>query len=193
LLNGNPIASKHFVQRYSSIIEARVRRVLIHAKDKISEDDIKDMVSEIWISLLEDNMRPLRRFNPERHIKVSTWISLLARNKTIDKLRTTHGQMVSIEDVCLEPPSTRPLPLEELERKEDQFLADQAIAELSSEDRQFMKAWYVEDLQPEELAHQFGIAVGTVYSRRFKIQAKLARAIKRLHQAKGRSSCNMLN
>jgi RNA polymerase sigma-70 factor (ECF subfamily) len=184
VLAGDYEANKRFVQRYTPVIEARVRRILCSARGKVSEDDIQDMVSEIWVSLLEDDKRPLRRFNPNRQIKVSTWVGLLARNKTIDKLRTTHGRTVSMDDVNAggELPSSAPLPHEEVERLEHSALACQAVSQLNHEDRQFMQAWYVDGIEPEELAVMFGIAIGTVYSRRFKIQAKLTRAVKRLNR-----------
>jgi RNA polymerase sigma-70 factor (ECF subfamily) len=189
VLEGSTPARTRFFLRYTNVVEARVRQILRRAGSWISEDDIQDMVSEIWLSLFEDDMRPLRRFDPERQIKVATWIGLLARNKTIDKLRTSHlGRTVSIDEKegTREPASNRPLPTEEVERREQQSLAVQAMEQLSQEERRFMKAWYVEDREPEELASDFNIAIGTVYSRRFKIQAKLAKAIRRLSRPRRR-------
>jgi len=184
VLSGDSRASKRFVQRYTPVIEARVRRILFGARGRVSDDDIQDMVGEIWVSLLDNDMRPLRRFNPNRCIKVSTWVALLARNKTIDKLRTTHGRTVSMDDVNNghEPASPSPLPNELLERREHHTLAVQAMDQLNEEDRRFMQAWYLEGIEPEQLAVIFGIAIGTVYSRRFKIQAKLTHAIKRINR-----------
>jgi RNA polymerase sigma-70 factor (ECF subfamily) len=180
VLSGSTAARKRFVVCYSSVIEAKVRHILRTAGVRASEDDIQDMVSEIWLALLEDDMRPLRRFDPSRQIKVATWIGLLARNKTIDKLRTSRPRKtVAMEQVDPgnEPPSQQPLPTDEVERREYKRLADRALCKLNAEERRFMEAWYVEDRDPEELARLFGIALGTVYSRRFKIQAKLARSV----------------
>jgi RNA polymerase sigma-70 factor, ECF subfamily len=184
VLSGDSRASKRFVQCYTPVIEARVRRILFGARGRVAEDDIQDMVGEIWVSLLDNDMRPLRRFNPNRQIKVSTWVGLLARNKTIDKLRTTHGRTISMEDFNggHEPPSPSPLPHELLERHEYRAMASEAVSQLNPEDQHFMKAWYSEEIEPEQLAVMFGIAIGTVYSRRFKIQAKLARTVKRLNR-----------
>jgi RNA polymerase sigma-70 factor (ECF subfamily) len=85
-----------------------------------------------------------------------------------------------------EPASPHPLPTDEVERRQRRELAAQAMQQLSHEERRFMKAWYVDDRPPEELADEFGIAIGTVYSRRFKIQAKLARAVDRLNRPRRR-------
>lgn len=191
VLRGNTDARKCFFLRYTQVIEARVRQILRRGRAWVPEDDVQDMVSEIWLSLFEDDMRSLRRFDPERQIKVATWIGLLARNKTIDKLRTSHsGRTVSMDDgdVAREPACSKPLPADEVERSERRALAVQAMEQLSHEERRFMEAWYVDDRPPEELADEFGIAIGTVYSRRFKIQAKLARAISSLNRPRRRAA-----
>jgi RNA polymerase sigma-70 factor (ECF subfamily) len=189
VLDGDMAARKYFFVRYSAVIEARVRQILRRSHVWLSEEDIKDTVSEIWLSLFEDDMRCLRRFDPARQIKVSTWVGLLARNKTIDKLRTSHlGRTVSMDndDQGFEPASPTPLPPEELERQERRELARQAMEQLSGEERRFMEAWYVDDREPEDLASEFKIAIGTVYSRRFKIQEKLTRAVSRLTRRRRR-------
>jgi len=190
VLRGNMDARKCFFLRYTQVIEARVRQILRRGRAWVPEDDVQDMVSEIWLSLFEDDMRSLRRFDPERQIKVATWIGLLARNKTIDKLRTSHtGRTVSMDDDAgREPACSKPLPADEVERSERRALAVKAMEQLSHEERRFMEAWYVDDRPPEELADEFGIAIGTVYSRRFKIQAKLARAINSLNRPRRRAA-----
>lgn len=182
VLAGDTRAECHFVIRYRKVIEARVRRVFSRYRRDMTEEDIQDMISDVWLSLFEDDMRCLRRFDPSRKIKVSTWISLLTRNKTIDRLRTSNSRTVGLDDVTegFEPSSPSPLPSEELDRRERRKLACQALGRLSRSEQRFIRAWYVDEVRPEKLARQFGIAIGTVYSRRFKIQSKLARAIGRL-------------
>ena len=181
VLGGDRQATRRFVARYNSTIEARVRRVL--GRTRCTEEDVQDMVSEIWVSLLDNDMRPLRRFNPHRCIKVSTWIGVLARNKTIDRLRTARNDTVSLDDErAAEPRCAGPLPQDVLERKERRAIASDAFRQLNAEERGFMRALYVEDAEPETLARRYNIALTTVYTRRFKIQAKLARAVKRINR-----------
>ena len=182
-LAGSTRARTRFFLRYTEVVEARVRQVLRRAGNWFSEDDIQDMVSEVWLSLFDKDMRPLRRFDPSRRIKVSTWVGLLARNKTIDKLRSTRpGRTVSIEERqgAHEPRSSRPLPADLVEERQRRSMAALAMQQLSQQERHFMNAWYVDNREPEQLARDFNIALGTVYSRRFKIQAKLTRAVQRM-------------
>lgn len=189
VLRGDSHATKSFVQIYTCVIEMCVRKVVRRSRGFISEADIQDMVGEIWLSLLENNKRSLRLFDPRREIKVGTWIGLLARNKTIDKMRTTHNNMLSMEEVLdiHETPSGQRHPGEEAELRERLHLARQAMSQLDSDDRRFLEDWYSEENHPEVLARRYNITVGTVYSRRFKIQEKLVRSVRRLVRNGGAS------
>ena len=188
VLHGDRRAGRRFFQRYNGTVEMSVRKVLRRAARRATEDDVRDLVGEIWLALLEDDKRPLRRFDPRRDVRVTTWIGLLARNKAIDRLRCTRSVAVSLEEVSetAEPTSPHPLPVEELETLEQRELARAALEQLRPHDRRFMEAWYVEERPPEDLARRFSISVGTVYSRRFKIQEKLTRAIARMSQRRSR-------
>jgi RNA polymerase sigma-70 factor, ECF subfamily len=181
VLDGDSDASRSFFNRYNCTIEMCVRKVLRGSNRPAHDEDVRDLVGEVWLSLLEDDKRPLRRFDPDREIRVSTWIGLLARNKAIDRLRGRQERTVSFEDTGDdEPPAPAPLPCEQLEAREERAIASRALDELGRDDRAFLEAWYTDGREPETLAKTFGISVGTVYSRRFKIQAKLARSIRRL-------------
>jgi RNA polymerase sigma-70 factor, ECF subfamily len=184
VLQGDAGAGRSFFERYNFTVERSVRRILRRQGRAISEEDVKDIVSEIWVSLLEDDKRPLRKFDPARDVRVTTWIALLARNKTIDHLRTTHLSLVSLEEdgSACETAAAAPLAVEMIEERERQELATRALKQLNAEDRHFLESWYVDACRPEDLALQLGISLGTVYSRRFKIQAKLTRSIRRLHR-----------
>jgi RNA polymerase sigma-70 factor (ECF subfamily) len=186
LLSGSREAARLFVERYTPVIEARVRRILFGARTLSSEEDVQDLVSDIWVALLNEDMALLRRFNPNRQIKVSTWIGLLARNKTIDRLRSKRRGTVSMEELgpSTELRSKLPLPPDVVEGLERKKLASLAFEQLSPEERRFMEAWYVDDETPAHIAEDFGIAVGTVYTRRFKIQAKLIRSIRAFSSAR---------
>lgn len=190
MIRGDASAGQHFFHQYDSIIELCVRKVLHRCHIHQSEEDVRDMVHDIWLSLIENDKKPLRRFDPSREIRVATWIGLLARNKTIDRLRTTHERTVSMSDAApdAEPASKAPLPHEDLEDRECRTLANLALEQLRSKDRNFLEEWYVDDRDPQDLADQYGISVSTVYSRRFKIQERLARAINHLCRP---SSCTL--
>jgi RNA polymerase sigma-70 factor (ECF subfamily) len=60
-------------------------------------------------------------------------------------------------------------------REREQQL-EQLLGTLSARDQEFMRA-YLEGLEPEEIAHELGISVSTVYSKKHKILARLENAL----------------
>ena len=182
LLAGEPVAGRDFFERYNHLIEMSVRKVFRRAGLAEKADEMRDMVADIWLFLLENEMRSLRRFDPDRNIKLSTWIGLIARNKTIDHLRTSHDRylFIDVDPEVADRAVTAPSPSDIIEHRQRTELATSAFEQLRADDKRFLEAWYVDDRIPEELADEFGIAVGTVYSRRFKIQEKMARFVSRM-------------
>jgi RNA polymerase sigma factor (sigma-70 family) len=182
VLDGDPEAEREFVERFVPLIERCVRRLARSHCSWITEEDVRDVVGEVWVNLWDNDKHRLRRFDPSRPIKVSTWVGLLARNKTIDWLRSQALRTVSVDQVDVEHESGQLTPQEVVEQREREQLAGQAINGLNRDDRRFMQAWYVEGRDGKELASRLGVAVATVYSRRFKIVAKLARSVETLEQ-----------
>lgn len=179
VLRGERRAEEAFVERYTAIVEYCVRA--LSRNRGLAEEDIEDIVSEVWLSLWEKEKHRLRRFDPARKVRVSTWVGTLARHKTIDWLRARQPAALSLStEESWEPTDTAPPPEELLERRQAVELARLAIEQLSQQDRGFLEVLCSEELGSEELARQLGIAVTTVYTRRFKIAQKLSRFVAEL-------------
>jgi RNA polymerase sigma-70 factor (ECF subfamily) len=111
-------------------------------------------------------------------------VGLIATNTALDALRrrapTDVWSAASIDDTDPGLPaltSTARTPGEELERKDAVRQAQEAISTLSAQERLFLEYYYVEELEPEEIARLMGISLNTVYSRKNKIREKLAQRI----------------
>jgi RNA polymerase sigma-70 factor (ECF subfamily) len=179
VLRGERQAEEAFVERYTAIVEYCVRA--LSRNRGVSEEDIEDIVSEVWLSLWEKEKHRLRRFDPTRRVRVSTWVGTLARHKTIDWLRARQPAALSLStEESWEPSDTAPPPEELLERRQAVELARLAVEQLSQQDRGFLEVLCSEEQGSEELARQLGIAVTTVYTRRFKIAQKLTRLVAEL-------------
>jgi RNA polymerase sigma-70 factor (ECF subfamily) len=185
VLQGDDGAFKRFFQQFNCLVEMCVRKTYRGSGLSPSGDDVRDMVAEIWLFILDNDMNCLRRFDRDRHVRLTTWIGLLTRNKTIDRLRTSKTGRLQLltEELLDERACTRMSAVDEIEIGQRVDLAQRAIARLKDWEQEFLEAWYGDELEPEELATRFDVALGTVYSRRFKIQAKLARTVNRLTRA----------
>ena len=177
VLRGDPEAERAFVERFVPVVEGCVRR--FGRSKRVSAQDLEDMIGEVWLSLWENDKHRLRRFNPAREVCVSTWIGVLARNCSIDYVRQlrTPGAMVDEETV-----DGAPLPPDAIEQRERAAMARRALARLSEEELEFVRSLCIDEQETEAIAEELGIALATVYTRRFKIATKLAREVRRMEQ-----------
>ncbi len=176
VLRGDRQSERDFVERFVPVIEACVRR--LGRSRRVNAQDLEDMVGEVWLSLWENDKHRLRRFDEGREVRVSTWIGALARNRSIDYLRGLHPPAAAPPEQ--EAVDDAPLPPDTLEQRERAELAARAMARLSDEEREFLCSLCVDEQETAEIAEELGIALATVYSRRFKIAAKLAREVQRI-------------
>lgn len=178
VLRGDRRAERAFVERFVPIIEACVHRF---ARSRcISAQDLEDMIGEVWLSLWENDKHRLRRYNPSRAVRVSTWIGLLARHRSVDYVRQLRRPVASCVDADVADDA--PLPPDALEQRERAELARCALARLGEEEREFLCSLCVDEQDTAAMAEELGIALATVYSRRYKLAAKLAREVRAMEQ-----------
>jgi RNA polymerase sigma-70 factor (ECF subfamily) len=180
VLKGDQKAWAEFCQRYEGLIVGCVLRVLRRYNAAFNSEDLADMVAEVWVTLLRNDMRKLRLYDAKRGYRLASWIGLLTTNCTIDQLRlrsneTSYLEDMSCADQLLLADSERPDA--GIEQQEDAELARRALGQLSAEERQFVLSCFHDERSPVDLAEDLGIAVNTVYSRKFKIREKLVRIV----------------
>jgi RNA polymerase sigma factor (sigma-70 family) len=179
VLAGDPISRRRFVERYGPYLRVCVQRTFLRTGFAAARQDVEDMVGDIWVSLFEDGLRVLRLYDPARS-SLALWLGIIARNKTIDRIRTTHPCTLATEEDLRDRAGEDVSPTSRLEDEERWSLLGEAVQRLSASDRKFLEALYLHDCPPHELARELGIHTVSVYTRRAKIQGKLARQVRRL-------------
>jgi RNA polymerase sigma factor (sigma-70 family) len=181
LLNGKRDRWTEFTRRYERLITSCVLRTLRRYDAVFSRDDLEDLVSDVWLALLRDDMKKLRAYCPEKGFRLASWIALIATNTTIDRLRARQSDDTHIEDMTtIDIASSSAEPDEDMLGHERAQLAQAALEELSPEERNFVWQCFHDERAPEEIAREQGVAVNTIYSRKFKIREKLAKIVRRL-------------
>lgn len=179
VLHGSAVAWESFQHQYEALVRACVRKALLRFHAEHNQDDVEDLVADTWYLLLKDDKKKLRRFDPARGVRVSSWIGLVTTNHVIDVLRRrrNHQSLDEIPDIDARTSSHEQTPQQILEARQEVSVASRALALLNSSDRDFLLACYRDERQPAELADQLGVSINTVYSRKFKIRAKLTRIV----------------
>ena len=122
-----------------------------------NEADVEDAVQDIFISL----WKSAHRFDPAR-AKESTFVSMVARRRLIDRIRSSQTQEARAEIVEL---SEVPLPSPaRLEENQDAQRAAKALESLPEERRKVLWLSIHQGLSHREIAEKTGLPVGTVKS-----------------------------
>ena len=134
--------------------------------------EAEDLTQEIFLSLQE---RP--NYNPERG-SFYTYLMMLTRSRTIDRLRAKRSQgkfwqdLGKIKDLVGRHNSVNPI--DSVSIKERATKVRQALESLSSNQRQILELSYYEGLSQSEIAKRLNLPLGTVktHSRRGLLQLR---------------------
>lgn len=165
-----------FVLQYRGLILYAIRRVL--APFATLSLDAEDAYAVLMSSLLAHDMRKLRAFDTTRGVRLSTWLTVLARNATLDLLRDARRQN-RFQDALernTQPPASTGV-VEHVISREEISRVMTRVHQLSARDQAFFDILYVEGAQPPQVAAQMGISIKTVYSKCHKVRGKLQLAL----------------
>lgn len=173
-----------FVKRYERLITSCVLKVLRRYGAVFANEDLDDLVGDVWVTLLRDDLRKLRQYDAERGFRIASFIGLVATNTTIDHLRARQAEATPLDQVMEDYVSLAQEPARDgIEAEEEARMVRTALGKLSSDERAFVYEVFHAERAPEELARTLGVTTNTIYSRKFKIREKLARIVATLEAA----------
>jgi RNA polymerase sigma-70 factor (ECF subfamily) len=180
MLANDSAAWSEFQKRYDRLILRCITKVTRRFASIVSADDVREVYSTLYVSLLTGEMHKLRSFDPARGNRFSSWIGLLAINAAYDYLRSLkrepQKECISEEmDLVCEMPDPYELAVEH-ERAQ---IAEKTLGEFSDKDRTFAALYFGEGLDPLVIADRMNISVKTVYSKKHKIQSRLESVLSR--------------
>lgn len=183
VIGREPGAWQVFFKKHERLVVACIRRVYARYNVPLPQSELEDLVSSTCLDLVRGDFKKLRKYDPDRGYRLSSWLGLIATNVAHDALRRRAPPHESTDDEdspLAELRSSLPDPLEILDNKEKTTILAQAITMLTPTDQEFVKLYYGESLSPEEIAEQSGVSVGTIYSRKHKIRGKLMKLVRGL-------------
>ncbi|MDD5555814.1 MAG: sigma-70 family RNA polymerase sigma factor [bacterium] len=101
LVRGDKAAWDAFVERFSPVIYAGVSRTLFARSSRATEEDVRDLAQSVFIRLLKDDCRLLRRYDPSRASLV-TWLTIVSRSAALDFLRRKTLSTVPLDGEALQ-------------------------------------------------------------------------------------------
>lgn len=167
---GDVSAFSELVKRYERYVLNLVYRTLGRAED--AEDIAQETFVKAYLNI--------RKFKGES--KFSTWLSKIAINLCMDKVRERSNREENLEEgVWLTiPQSSYYSPEETVERLEIQDKIKNAVSSLPEDLRMVFILREFEDLSYQEISEMLNIPIGTVESRLHRARMKLRSLLKDL-------------
>jgi RNA polymerase sigma-70 factor, ECF subfamily len=161
-------AFQEFYRKFSGLLYTTIYRVLNDHQD--TEDIMQEVLVQVW--------QKAHLYEPAKG-KPMTWVTTLARNRAIDRIRAKQRRSRLNCDFELESKTVQPEFVEDtsdiLISKESDRVVQSAVMELTPEQQQAIQLAYFNGLTQSEIAVQLGEPLGTV-------KARIRRGVQRLEQ-----------
>jgi RNA polymerase sigma factor (sigma-70 family) len=182
LFDGDKSAWEAFVTKYSKLIWNSIRRTFHSYSFRYSSEDVEDVFSSVFLSLVEKDFNKLRQFRGENACSVSTWLSVAVVHMTIDYMRKDKGHLVvnsnqEEREIWELVPDTTYRSDRLLEKKQVNQDLIKAVKILTQRDRLIYDLLYNKGFSPEETAETLKLSVSIVYSRKHRIIEKIRKNI----------------
>lgn len=156
---GDEQAMQKIICRYSRLLWSIVGAALSQVG---TTEDMEECVADVFIDLWEHPQK-----YDESRGSLKAWLSVIARNKAIDRYRQkTKIQTIPLEETVLAQMGVEP----EMENREE---LQEALAELTEEEKEILLRRYVYQQKPKEMAVALGLSVKQIENRLYRIKAKM--------------------
>lgn len=139
-LGGDSRVLRELVTQLTPVVQARVARTLLRRRSRSGADArtfMEDLVQDTFVALLQDRGKLLRAWNPERGLRLESFVALVAEQRVLATLRSrrknpwTDELAVDDGDLDLHAGSDPGPELRALSREALQSLLDEVRARLS--------------------------------------------------------------
>jgi len=167
-LGRDPDALGELYDRFSGVLLAVIRRVVGAAGD--AEEVLQEVFIQVW--------RQAPRYDRARS-SVSNWLSLIARSRSIDRLRKMQVKTRTAQAAFLEDPKvdTSPEGARNVFTWERRLRLKAALDDLPTEQREVIELSFFRGMTQSEIAEKNGVPLGTVKTRTLLAMKKLRKAL----------------
>ncbi len=154
--------------RYSGLLLALSRRIVMDSSD--AEEILQEVFLQVW--------NQAERYDRSRS-SVSTWLVLIARSRSIDRLRSRQVKERTLTALKQENTQihTSPRGLSSVLLDQRRQRLSRELKELPTEQRQVLELAFFKGMTQSEIAGDTGIPLGTVKTRTLLAMKKLRRAL----------------
>jgi len=178
MLAREPRAWRRFEERYRNLMYGSIIRVLNRVTAGVTSADVDEVYADLITSLLRDDMRRLRVWNPSRGAGLGTWLVHVVKNMARNHVRSVAKlRLVRDDEELHELPSPERSPLEAVLASEVRACLSLELESGSERDRDFFVLYFERRMSVEDIAARMSINVKTVYTKKQKLLARLTASL----------------
>ena len=166
---GDDSALGRLYDRYAGLLVGLSRRILG------SQEEAEDVLQEVFVQVWNQ----AKRYDRSRS-SVSTWLVLITRSRSIDRLRTKQVIARTAQSAYEEDPKldTSPEGMGNVLDHERRVRLRDELSKLPDEQRQIIELSFFEGMTQTEISSSTGVPLGTVKTRTLLAMKKLRKALK---------------
>lgn len=166
---GDDSALGRLYDRYSGLLVGLSRRILG------SQEEAEDVLQEVFVQVWNQ----AKRYDRSRS-SVSTWLVLITRSRSIDRLRTKQVVARTAQSAYEEDPKldTSPEGMGNVLDRERRLRLRDELSKLPDEQRQIIELSFFKGMTQTEISSSTGVPLGTVKTRTLLAMKKLRKALK---------------
>ena len=153
------------MDRYGRVIYAAVRRTARTHAPQWTDEDVEDAAQDVLVRLIGDDYRLLRRFDPAK-AALTTYLTIIARSVTIDRIRRRRLPTTQLPTGSAEPAAPQAEPAE---------VPPIPAGLLSQRQQAVMRLLFDEQMSVDNAAAALGLQAQTIRSTKHKALEKLRR------------------
>jgi RNA polymerase sigma-70 factor, ECF subfamily len=165
-----PHAWEDFVDRFLGLVVHVVRHTASVRSLELSEHDLEDLASEVFIAILADDYAVLRRFRGQSSL--ATYLTVIARRVVVRELLkrqivpgAAHGEMHDVEDHGGGAE----------ERLENHEEVHRLLGELEPEEADIVRLYHLEGKSYHEISRETGVPENSIGPALSRARAKMRR------------------
>lgn len=173
-LDRDPQAVNDLVRYLEPKLLVRANSVLSYSGSKGSREEAMDLVQAAWRALIDNNWAALRRWEPERGVKLVAYVGVVASNRMISELRKQRSGPAQVatppEEITRMAALVDGLEGRIGDRQYLEVVVSELRSRLTAKGQQAFDVLYLEDLSVAEALEKTNLTRESLYSYRRRIK-----------------------
>jgi RNA polymerase sigma-70 factor (ECF subfamily) len=183
-VKGDSSTQELFVRQFSNLVYAAILGVVKAKTVVLSQHDIEDLHSTVFLKLFEHRCRKLGQYKGKNGCSLASWVRMIAVRIVLDHLRRRKDAMARSDrligmDAIADLRSQTPSPLSRLAEAEQARLMEMGLRRLSDRDQLMIRMHCLEGCSLKQMAEVLKVSPGNVHSVKHRAVQRLKQAVER--------------